>query len=86
MTSILFSETLYGSLLRTDSPDIVSLETSFRVGMDSLNNLSFLDMDFKLFSNLSKYTIICIMFHLVQKDVMENFAKYYICSIFVSQI
>lgn len=77
MTSVLFSETLHRPLLRTEFPDM-SLETSFNVSIDSFFlNLTFffLDMDFKLLSNLSKYTIIYIIFHLVHKGVMKNTAK-----------
>lgn len=73
VTSVWFYETLCRPLARTESPDI-SLKTSFLVGIDSLNNLLF-NKYFILLSNLSKYTIIDIIFHVVHKSVMRNFAK-----------
>lgn len=56
MASVLFSETLFRPLLRTESP-AMALGTSFCTGIDSLKILSlfffFLYVDFKFLSNLS---------------------------------
>lgn len=73
MTSILFFEALYRPLLRTELSDM-SLETSLNVGTDSLKYI-FLNIDFTYLSNLAKYLIIYIIFHLVYKGAMKKFAR-----------
>lgn len=70
--SVWFYETLYRPLGNTESLD-VSLNTSLRDNLDSLNNIFFFfsDIDFKLLLNLSKYTIIYILLHGVHRGVLK---------------